>query len=79
MYQLFIIVSICLNILIIFGGAIGFIKVIGNDLKHVAIDLNEIKTKLDKVFEKQEVQGNRITKMETQCKERHSRKRKKKV
>lgn len=76
MYQSFIIVSIVLNIVIIFGGAVGFIKVIGNDLKHVAIDLNEIKTRLDRIAEKAETVGNRLTSIETKCQERHSRRRK---
>ena len=72
-------ISLSLNIVVIIGGAMCYMKVTGNDLKHLALDVTEIKENVKEIKENQEKQGNRITAVEVRCKERHSRRRKTKT
>ena len=48
-----------------------------NDMAHLAKDLDEIKTDVKSLLECTNVLTNRMTKQETKCNERHSRRRNK--
>jgi hypothetical protein len=63
-----------LNIFIIIVTISGFIKIMGNDLKHLAIDLKEIKNTLKETVEHYHKLEKNFIRMETRCKMQHKNK-----
>jgi len=73
------IVSVGMQVLVLVVMVSGFIKIMKNDLFHLTADVKEIKGTVKEIKDTQGEQGNRLTKMETQCKERHSRRKRNKI
>jgi len=67
--------GIALTLFVLGFNAAFFIIIKFNDLVHLGKDMLEIKTDIKTILNKQEDLNLRITKQETKCTERHSRKR----
>jgi len=63
--------SIILNVVVLLVTGIGFIKIMSNDLKHLSIDMKEIKEILNKSVENYHSLEKKFIRMETKCKILH--------
>ena len=63
--------SIILNVIVILITGIGFIKIMANDLKHLTVDIKEIKEILNKSVEHYHTLEKKMIRMETRCKMQH--------
>ena len=64
--------SIGLNILVLIVSISGFIKIMNNDLKHLEINVNEIKNTLFTIETKLDNNAERISKIEGKCSANHN-------
>lgn len=65
--------SVGCNLLGMLVTVVGFVKVIGNDLHHLALDVKDIKTKQKEIGDKVEKLEINTASRNAVCEERHSR------
>ena len=60
--------SLGLNVIVLIVSACCFVKIMGNDLKHVQKDLTEIKNKINDIDKKLDFTAERVSKIEGRLK-----------